>query len=66
MIGLPIVSAAVYPNRRSAPSFQLVMMPLRSLLMMASSDESTIALNSWLPRSARFVSVVSRAILMPQ
>ena len=27
---------------RSAPLFQLVMMPLRSLLMMASSEDSTM------------------------
>src|SRR5580658_7800805 len=45
VIGCPTISAAVYPNKRSAPLFQLVTMPLRSLLMMASSDESMIALS---------------------
>ena len=47
---------------RSALLFQLVIVPLRSLLMIASSEESTIAPSRRLFRSARFVSVVSRAI----
>ena len=41
--GLPMTSSAVYPKMRSAPWFQLWMMPLRSLLMMASSEEATMA-----------------------
>jgi hypothetical protein len=36
--GLPSVSSAVYPKSRSAPLFQLVMMPFKSLLRIASSD----------------------------
>ena len=39
----PTISVAVYPYRRSAPRFQLVMVPSRSLPMMASSEESMIA-----------------------
>ena len=42
-IGRPMISAAVYPKRRSAAGFHEVMMPLRLLLMIASSDDSTIA-----------------------
>src|SRR5579884_3658709 len=41
-IGLPIISSAEYPNNRSAPRFQVVTMPLSVLLMMASSEFSTI------------------------
>ena len=36
----PIASLAVYPNKRSAPLFQLRMRPFKSLLMMASSEDS--------------------------
>src|SRR5215475_13495202 len=39
---VPIISFAVYPKRRSAPLFQLVTVPLRSLLTMASSELSTM------------------------
>src|ERR1700759_3283045 len=42
-IDVPIISAAEWPNNRSAAGFQLVTVPFRSLLMMASSDDSTIA-----------------------
>ena len=42
-IDWPTASLAVYPNIRSAPPFHEAMMPLRSLLRMASSDDSTIA-----------------------
>ena len=42
MIGLPTASAALKPNNRSAPAFHVVIVPARSLLMIASSDESTI------------------------
>ena len=42
-IGLPIISAAVYPKIRSAAGFQLRTMPLRSLLTIASSEDSMIA-----------------------
>ena len=58
---LPTTSFAAYPNNRSAPRFQLVMMPLRSLLAMASSEDSTIALNNRCMRSAVLRSVISRA-----
>ena len=43
MIDWPTASSAVYPNSCSAPLFHDVMMPVRSLLTMASSDDSTIA-----------------------
>src|SRR6476660_385558 len=43
VIGLPIASAAVQPNIRSAAAFQEVMTPFKSLLTIASSDEATIA-----------------------
>jgi len=39
----PIISSAVYPNIRLAAAFQLVTTPCRFLLMMASSEDSTIA-----------------------
>ena len=42
---LPIASAAVKPNRRSAALFQPVMVPSSNLVMMASLDDSTTALN---------------------
>ena len=41
--GFPIISAAVYPKMRSAPLFQLVTMPSKSLLTMASSEDSIMA-----------------------
>src|ERR1700733_8944228 len=41
--GWPITSSALYPKRLSAPPFQLVMMPFKSLLMIASSEFSIIA-----------------------
>src|ERR1700722_2614864 len=52
VIFCPTASSAVYPNNRSAPLFQLVMIPSRLLLMMASSDESTIAESNPAARSA--------------
>ena len=67
--GLPRISSAVYPKRRSALLFQLVIMPSRFLLMMASSEESTIAPRScaaccsW--DSADFRGVMSISVLMP-
>jgi hypothetical protein len=42
VIGCPIASAAVYPNIRCAPVFQLEITPSRLLVMMASSEASTI------------------------
>src|SRR5579864_8086938 len=45
VICCPMASSGVYPNMRSALLFQLVMMPSRFLLIMASSDEATIAAN---------------------
>ena len=41
----PMASAAVNPNRRSAARFQPVMVPSSVLVMMASLDDSTTALN---------------------
>ena len=46
MIDSPIISSAEYPKVRSAPLFQLMTMLWRSLLTMASSEESTIAVKS--------------------
>ncbi len=42
VMGCPMASLAMYPNKRSAPLFQLRMRPFKSLLMMASSEDSTI------------------------
>src|SRR3954468_11324980 len=42
-IDWPIISSAEYPKMRSAALFQLMTMLWRFLLMMASSEESTIA-----------------------
>ena len=40
-IDRPIASAALYPYNRSAPRFQLVIVPSADLVKIASSDEST-------------------------
>jgi hypothetical protein len=48
-----------YPNIRSALLFQLVMMPSRFLLIMASSEEATMAANSPVISSACFRSLIS-------
>ena len=40
VMDLPITSSAEYPKIRSAPLFQLVMMPSSVLLIMASSAEA--------------------------
>ena len=42
----PTASAAVYPNSRSAAGFQPVMVPSSDVVMMASLEDSTAALNS--------------------
>ena len=55
----PTASSAVYPSICSAALFQLVIMPSRPLLMMASSEEFTIAASKLVARSARFLSVTS-------
>ena len=41
----PTASAAVYPNSRSAAEFQPVIVPSSDIVMMASLDDSTAALN---------------------
>src|SRR5438874_1957289 len=46
VIDLPIISSAEYPNRRAAPGFQLTTTASRSMLMIASSEDSTM-LASW-------------------
>ena len=56
----PIISSAVYPNRRVAPEFQLVTTPSSVLPTIASSDESTIAARRTFAASARLRSVTSR------
>ena len=43
MMDIPTISSAEYPKIFSAPLFQLVIMPLRSLPIMASSENSTMA-----------------------
>ena len=43
MIDWPIISSAEYPKIRSAALFQLMTILWRSLLTMASSEESTMA-----------------------
>src|SRR4026207_625848 len=43
VMGLPIASAAVQPNIRSAAAFQDMITPFKSLLTIASSEEATIA-----------------------
>jgi hypothetical protein len=43
---LPTASVAVKPNRRSAAGFQAVMVPSSVLVMMASLEDSTTALNN--------------------
>ena len=42
----PVASAALYPNSRSAAEFQPVMVPSSDVVMMASLEDSTAALNS--------------------
>ena len=42
----PTASAAPYPNIRSAAEFQPVMVPSSDIVMMASLEDSTAALNS--------------------
>ncbi len=55
----PMASSAVYPNIRSALLFQLVITPSRFLLIMASSEEATMAANRPVISSARFGSFIS-------
>src|SRR6185437_334034 len=43
LIDRPIASSAVHPKRRCAAAFHERICPSRSLLMIASSEESTIA-----------------------
>ena len=57
---LPMTSSAVYPRTRSAPRFQLVMMPSRVFVTMISSDDSTTAASRSFRSSARLCSVTSR------
>src|SRR5216684_8310480 len=59
-IGCPSASPAEYPNIRSAPAFQLVMRPLRSWVMMASSADSTMAADTE-PESWDFLAFVAAA-----
>src|SRR5579864_8902703 len=61
--GFPIISSALYPNSFSALRFQLVIIPFRSLLAMASSEDSTIAARRSAASSSFFCRVMSRTIL---
>ncbi len=65
---LPTTSVAEYPYRRSAAEFQPVIVPSSAIVMMASLDDSTAALNSrsrsaWWSRAAtvRRCSATSRS-----
>ena len=54
---LPAASAALYPYRRSAAEFQPVIVPSSDVVMIASLDDSTAALNrrsrsAWWSRAA--------------
>src|ERR1051325_4256505 len=59
VIDLPTASSAVYPNRSSAPLFQDVMMPFRSLLTIASSDDSTMAASLSVGSGGRMILALS-------
>jgi len=67
VIGRPITSAALYPKMRSAPAFQVMIVPFRSLLTIASSDDATIAASiAWaLARSGARGPCLSLAVLPP-
>src|ERR1017187_9685291 len=56
----PSISPAEYPNIRSAPAFQLMIVPSRALPTIASSEDSTMAASRESDASARFRSVMSR------
>jgi hypothetical protein len=58
----PIISAAVKPKSRSAERFQDTTIPFRSLLMIASSLDSTMAAKCRASRSSRRASVMSRTV----
>ena len=60
LIDLPIMPSAAYPNRRSAPGFQLSTMPSGVLLIMASSLALTSDLNCRSVASPRLRSLISR------
>ena len=62
MIEVPIISSAVYPKMRSAPEFQLVMILFKSLPMIASSDEATMAASRREVISDRWRCVTSRRL----
>ena len=54
-----MASSDEYPYNRSAPAFQLVMIPAGVVLMIASSADSTMAARFANASSARFCSVIS-------
>ena len=54
MTGCPIASSGVYPNICSAPAFQVWMISVQVLLIMASSDVSTMAASLARAASALF------------
>ena len=58
----PSASAAVYRNIRSAAGFHDVMTLWRSLVMIASSEDSITASNLRLTAAASLRSLMSRAI----
>ena len=60
VMDFPMASSGVYPNIRSAELFHEVIMPARLLLIIASSEESTILASSARACSARRLSVISR------
>ena len=59
MMEVPTISSAVYPKIFSAPLFQVMMTLFRSLLMMASVEDSTIAASRGEAISACFNSAMT-------
>ena len=61
MIEWPTISSGVKPNIRSAAEFQDITVPVRSLLMMASLDNSTMAAKQRIdPPNARHIHIPMR------
>src|SRR5438270_8724750 len=60
VIGCPMISSALKPKIRSAALFQLLTIPFRSLLIIASSEDSTIAASRSAACSAPVAMVASQ------
>ena len=59
----PMASLAEYPYIRSAPAFQLVMIPSSVLPIIASSEHATIEANRRRSSSVRLLPLISRIAL---